>query len=149
MLKNGNGCQSRSYMGRKPYCQTHNPKWNGVWELSHEQGTDGVGMESGTSWGKAWLQSAMSCTMRRAPCLSFRARRADLSQPHGIDVEVPNDAETAWVSTGDVLNNCAENSRGVGVKNISESRNDGNLVDIWTAVYGTSCLTWACKSVNQ
>ena len=54
-----------------------------------------------------------------------------------IDVEVANNAETERVSAWDVLDDRTKDSRGVGIENVSESRNDGNLVDIWTTVYGT------------
>ena len=83
------------------------------------------------------LASAMSCAARRAPSLSFGMGGTDLGQPWGINEEVPNDAETMRVSAGDGFDIHADNSRRVSVKDICVSGNDGNQVDIWTAVYGT------------
>ena len=36
-----------------------------------------------------------------------------------------------------MLDDRTEDSRGVGIENVNEGRNDGSLVDIRTAVYGT------------
>ena len=85
-------------------CQTPNPKWNGVGELSHKQNRwsrNRVWDLAGKGLTSAYELHHATCTL---PKLQDRRHRPWPTM--GINESVPNDAETMWVSAQDWLHAC-------------------------------------------